>query len=457
MKQKFETLDLPAALPEALIETLHELEFTTMTEIQEKSLPMALSGKDVIAQAKTGSGKTAAFGIPLVMKADVTKRTPQGIVLCPTRELAEQVAKALRQFGRWKKNLKILTLSGGMPMRPQMSSLEHGAHIVVGTPGRILDHLGKRTLKLDNIETVVLDEADRMLDMGFHEDIEKILSRMPRERQTLLFSATFPPETEAIAQRFMKQPVRVKALSEHAPEVIEEHFFEVPEEAQEEALVKILQLYQPESAIVFANTKVEVMDLTDLLRDAGFSALDLHGDLEQYERTETLLQFANRSIRIVVATDVAARGLDIDSVEMVVNYGLPRKKEDYIHRTGRTGRAGKRGKAVTLLRSAQKRKLSEFTALPAESLDAKAVDETVQLKAAMKTIAIRGGKKNKLRAGDILGTLCKEIGLSKNAVGKIDIFDFDAYVAVEKGVFRKALEGLQRGKIKNRKFKVREL
>ena len=457
MKQKFETLDLPAALPEALIETLHELGFTTMTEIQEKSLPMALSGKDVIAQAKTGSGKTAAFGIPLVMKADVTKCTPQGIVLCPTRELAEQVAKALRQFGRWKKNLKILTLSGGMPMRPQMQSLEHGAHIVVGTPGRILDHLGKQTLKLDKIETVVLDEADRMLDMGFHEDIEKILSRMPRERQTLLFSATFPPETETIAQRFMKQPVRVRAVSENAPEVIEEHFFEVSEEAQEEALVKILQFYQPESAIVFANTKVEVMDLTDLLRDAGFSALDLHGDLEQYERTETLLQFANRSIRIVVATDVAARGLDIDSVEMVVNYGLPRKKEDYIHRTGRTGRAGKRGKAVTLLRSAQKRKLSEFTALPAESLDAKAVDETVQLKAAMKTIAIRGGKKNKLRAGDILGTLCKEIGLSKNAVGKIDIFDFDAYVAVEKGVFCKALEGLQRGKIKNRKFKVREL
>ncbi len=457
MKQKFETLDLPAALPEALIETLHELGFTTMTEIQEKSLPVALSGKDVIAQAKTGSGKTAAFGIPLVMKGDVTKRIPQGIVLCPTRELAEQVAKALRQFGRWKKNLKILTLSGGMPMRPQMSSLEHGAHIVVGTPGRILDHLSKQTLRLDKTEIVVLDEADRMLDMGFHEDIEKILSRMPRERQTLLFSATFPPETEAIAQRFMKEPVRVEAESEHAPEVIEERFFEVSEEGQEEALVKVLQVYRPESAIVFANTKAEVMDLTDFLRDAGFSALDLHGDLEQYERTETLLQFANRSIRIVVATDVAARGLDIDSVEMVVNYGLPRKKEDYIHRTGRTGRVGKCGKAVTLLTSAQKRKLSEFTALPTEFLDMKAVDETVQLKAAMKTIAIRGGKKNKLRAGDILGTLCKEIGLSKEAVGKIDIFDFDAYVAVEKGVFRKAREGLQRGKIKNRKFKVREL
>ena len=290
------------------------------------------------------------------------------MVLCPTRELAEQVAKALRQFGRWKKNLKILTLSGGMPMRPQMQSLEHGAHIVVGTPGRILDHLGKQTLKLDDIETVVLDEADRMLDMGFHEDMEKILSRTPQGRQTLLFSATFSPETEEIAKHFMKQPVRIRAVSEHAPEVIEEHFFEVPEEAREEALVKILQLYQPEYAIVFADTKVEVMDLTDFLRDAGFSALDLHGDLEQYKRTETLLQFANRSIRIVVATDVAARGLDIDSVEMVVNYGLPRKKEDYIHRTGRTGRAGKRGKAVTLLTSAQKRKLSEFTALPTESL-----------------------------------------------------------------------------------------
>jgi len=453
LKQPFETLGLPAALTD----NLHELGFDAMTEIQAKSLPAALNGRDLIAQAKTGSGKTAAFGIPLIMKIDISNSDPQGLVLCPTRELADQVAKELRRLARWKKNLKILTLSGGMPMRPQMQSLEHGAHIVVGTPGRILDHLSKQSLKLGKIHTVILDEADRMLDMGFFEDIEKILSRVPQSRQTLLFSATFPPEIKSLSQKFMKDPLQIKVTSEHSAEVIEEAFYAVDREVQKEALVKVLQFYQPESVIVFANTKAEVMELTDFLREAGFSALDLHGDLEQFERTETLLQFANRSIRILVATDVAARGLDIERVEMVINYGLPRKKEDYIHRTGRTGRAGKSGKAVTLLTTGEKRKLAEFTQQSIEQLHEEAIDETLRLTAKMKTIAIRGGKRNKLRAGDILGTLCKEIGLSKDAVGKIDIFDYDAYVAVEKGLFRKALEGLQRGKIKNRKFKVREL
>jgi len=448
MSQTFDTLNLPSGL----IENLYDLGYSEMTEIQQKSLPVSLSGKDLIAQAKTGSGKTAAFGIPLLVKVDVQDFTPQALILCPTRELADQVAKELRRLARYRHNVKILTLCGGMPMRPQMHSLEHGAHIVVGTPGRILDHLSKKTLILDKIKTVVLDEADRMLDMGFYEDIEKIINRTKRERQTLLFSATFPSEIEILSKDFMQTPKRIKTESKHSENVIEEIFYKADDIA--ETLLQILRYYQPESAIVFANTKIEVMDLTDILIDAGFSALDLHGDLEQQDRTQVLLQFANRSIRILVATDVAARGLDIKEVEMVINAQLPRKKEDYLHRIGRTARAGKKGTAVTLFTSREQKKLSEFTEKTPVFAEELHIDETVQLPAKMKTICIHGGKKNKLRAGDILGALCRDIGLAKDAVGKIDIFDFYAYVAVERGQFTKALNGLETGKIKGKKFKV---
>jgi ATP-independent RNA helicase DbpA len=446
----FETLELPPDL----LNNLFALGYRNMTAIQEKSLPIVLCGKDLIAQAKTGSGKTAAFGIPMIMKINTSQIDPQALVICPTRELAEQVAKELRRLGRWKKNLKILTLCGGMPMRPQMRSLEHGADIVVGTPGRILDHLSKESLSLKKIQTVVLDEADRMLEMGFYEEIEKILYKTAQKRQTLLFSATFPSKIKTLSSEFMRNPVQIIVESEHEAGTIEEIFYDIAEEEKDEALMYVLQLHQPESVIVFVNTKIDVITLTERLIERGFSALDLHGDLEQIDRTQTLLQFANRSVRILVATDLAARGLDIKEVEMVLNLGLPRKKEDYIHRIGRTARAGNKGKAVTLVPQDEKYKLQDFTDKKPEKLNKDEIDTSVAIKANMKTLSILGGKKQKLRAGDILGTLCKEIGLEKSAVGKIDIFDFQAYVAIEKEQFEKALQGLQKVRIKNRKFKV---
>ena len=352
----FDTLPLPPAM----LENIKQLGFKEMTDIQEQSLPITLKGEDLIAQAKTGSGKTVAFGISMLLKIDVKNFTPQAMVLCPTRELADQVAQELRRLARFKHNLKILTLSGGMPMRAQMQSLEHGAHVIVGTPGRLLDHMSKRTVTLQKIETVVLDEADRMLDMGFYEDIKKIISHTPDQRQTLLFSATFPQEIKTLSREFMKSAKSVKTQSEHTEAVIEQKFYEVEIDEKEESLVKLLQLQQPSSVIIFANTKAEVIALTDMLIEKGFSALDLHGDLEQIDRTQTLLQFANRSCVILVATDVAARGLDIKDVEMVINYGLPRQKEDYIHRIGRTARAGNEGRAVTLFTYKEKRKLDTY-------------------------------------------------------------------------------------------------
>ncbi len=443
--------------PEALRDNLHELGYTTPTPIQQVSLPIIFSGKDLIAQAKTGSGKTAAFGIALVTKVDISKYDPQALVVCPTRELAEQVAEVLRRLGRWKSNLKILTLCGGIPMRPQMHSLEHGAHIVVGTPGRIRDHLGKKSLSLKKIETVILDEADRMLEMGFYEEIEKILSQAAQKRQTLLFSATFPREIERLAAGFMNTPEYIRAATEEEREKRVEEIFYGIENDRSDILLKVLSFYRPESAILFANTKAEVTALAEFLQEQGFAALQLHGDLDQTDRTRTLLQFANRSTRVLVATDVAARGLDIERVAMVINIGLPRKYEDYIHRVGRTARAGSSGRAVTLYKLHEAEKLLEFTSAKPDSLEKLAAVTTVGLDAKMRTVAIYGGRKDKLRPGDILGVLCKEIGLPKEGVGKIDIFDRYAYVAVKHELFSKALRGLEKGKIKNRRFKVQPL
>ncbi len=448
---KFETL----SLPKEMLENIKQLDFDSMTKIQQESLPLTLKGEDIIAQAKTGSGKTVAFGIPLLLNIDVKNFTPQVLVLSPTRELAEQVAKELRRLARYKHNIKILTLSGGMPMRAQISSLQHGAHVLVGTPGRILDHLGKKTVNLSKVQTVVLDEADRMLDMGFYEDIRKIIANTAKKRQTMLFSATFEDETKKIAHEFTNGAKFVKTQSTHSKIVIKEYFYEVEPDEKEQILKEILYSKKPESVIVFANTKTEVISLTDSLIENGFSALDLHGDLDQIDRTQTLLQFANRSCIILVATDVAARGLDIKDVEMVINYGLPRQKEDYIHRIGRTARAGKEGEAITIFTYKEKRKLDTYYPNVGVELFKKEIcEENFSLMANMKTLCIHGGKKNKLRAGDILGALARDMNIDPNAIGKIDIFDLYSYVAIKREHFSKALNAIKEGKIKGRKFKA---
>jgi len=442
-------------LPTALLDTLLQLHYTTMTPIQESAIPPLLEGKDIIAQAKTGSGKTAAFGIPVIQKIDTQKHHPQALVLCPTRELADQVAKELRRIARYKNNLKILTLCGGTPMRPQIASLEQGAHILIGTPGRIQDHLSRETIPLRDIHLLVLDEADRMLDMGFYDAIKKIISNLPKKRQTMLFSATFPTNIKKLSKEILLKPEMIKVDTTHNDLLIRELGLETAANSKKDTLLKILKSYKPDTVIIFCNTKAEVVSLSEFLREKHFSALDLQGDLDQRERNESLLKFANGSIRILVATDVASRGLDVKDVSMVINYDLPHDPELYTHRIGRTARAGAEGIAVSLYSPGQKPKLTEMAQkielLPSESLTA---DRSFILQSDKATLCIDGGKKNKLRPGDILGALSKEIGIAGEQIGKIDIFDHQSYVAIDKKSIRQAYEGLTKGKIKGRKFRV---
>jgi len=450
--QTFKTIQ---ALPDPLLSNLDTLGYHAMTEIQEKTIPVVLSGKDIIAQAKTGSGKTAAFGIPLILKIDTASKDPQALIMTPTRELADQVSRELRRLARYRENVKIITLTGGVPMYGQINSLSKGAHIVVGTPGRLQDHLSRETLPLYNIKTLILDEADRMLDMGFYDAISKIVSNLPRQRQSLLFSATFPEEIDQLSRTILNAPQRITIASAHNAEVIEQHAYEVEPSAKPQALLRILKSMQPASALLFCNRKIETEVVADLLHDAGFSADVLHGDLDQRGRDEALLMFANGTTRILVATDVASRGLDIPQIELVINYDLPHDPEIYTHRIGRTGRAGATGKAVTLVTPREAAKQAEIAPdTQQKPLDSLEPDRHFTMESQWVTLCIDGGKKAKLRAGDILGTLCKEIGLSPKQIGKIMIGERQSYVAIERATAQKAHKGLEKGRIKKRKFRV---
>ena len=442
-------------LPAALIANLDTLGYETMTEIQAETIPVALSGRDLIAQAKTGSGKTAAFGIPLILKIDTEIRDPQALIITPTRELADQVGRELRRLARYRENLKITTLTGGVPMRGQISSLQKGAHIVVGTPGRLQDHLSRDTLPLYGVRTLVLDEADRMLEMGFYEAISKITSNLPRQHQSLLFSATFPEEILQLSRHILKAPERIAVAAAHAPEVIEQTAYEVASASKPEALLRILRAEKPDSVLLFCNRKTETETVAEALHAQGFAADVLHGDMDQRGRDEALLMFANGTTRVLVATDVASRGLDIPRIGLVVNYDLPYDPEIYTHRIGRTGRAGARGRAITLLTPAEVSKRAEIAPQAEQQpLVALRPDRGFVMQSAWATLCIDGGKKDKLRAGDILGTLCKEIGLSMEQVGKITIQERHAYVAIARTVAQQAYRGLQQGRIKKRKFRV---
>lgn len=446
-----------------LLANLSTLGYEEMTAIQAQSLPPILAGKDIIGQGKTGSGKTAAFSLGLLQNLQVKRFRVQSLVLCPTRELADQVAKEIRRLARTIHNIKVLTLCGGMPMGPQIGSLEHGAHIIVGTPGRVEEHLRKGTLILEELNTFVLDEADRMLDMGFQPALDAIVEYIPEQRQTLLFSATFPPQIQYIAKQIMQSPVMVKVESTHDDTSIQQHFFKVGSETQRmTALRLILMQQQPESAVVFCNTKRDTQDVADELSSYGFSALALHGDLEQRDRDQTLVRFANKSACVLVATDVAARGLDIEDLDAVINYNLARETDVHVHRIGRTGRAGSKGLACTLYNDKEQYKVDKLghvlgieitpDPLPPEHL----LDQPIPT-ATMATLQIDGGKKQKVRPGDILGALTGDHGIDGRDVGKIQIFDNAAYVAVDRGAAKAALKKLTEGKLKGRSFKVRHL
>ena len=439
-----------------MIDNLNKMGYENMTPVQAETLPIILEGDDVIAQAKTGSGKTAAFGIGLLSKLQVKKFRVQTLVLCPTRELADQVAKELRNIAKFAHNIKILTLCGGAAFGPQLGSLRHGAHIIVGTPGRVLKHLNKETLNLEHLETLVLDEADRMLDMGFIEEIDKVLEYAPKTRQTLLFSATYTNEITAISERIQNNAVMVKTVSTEVANTIEEKFYEVTEGTKADILVKIFSTYKPENIIVFTNTKIEAKELAENLAKNKIDALAIHGDLEQYERNDVLVQFANKSCPVLIATDVAARGLDIKELSMVVNYDIPHGMETYTHRIGRTGRAGKEGIAITLYDAHEIQNALEYKNETREFLESSTLIKTngFEMKPQNVTLVIEGGKKDKLRAGDLLGALTATDGLKGSSIGKIDIYDRQAYVAIQREFIDEAHRKLSNGKIKNKKFSV---
>ena len=454
-----------------MLANLAELGYATMTPIQAQSLPALLDGRDVIAQAKTGSGKTAAFGIGLLHRIDPRqflqqRFAVQALVLCPTRELADQVGKELRRLARFASNIKVVILGGGVPMGPQLGSLEHGAHIVVGTPGRVLKHLHKGSLNLAALKTLVLDEADRMLDMGFHDSMVEVVAKIPASRQTLLFSATWPDEIRALSTAFQRDPLTVTVESVHAETQIEQLFFEIEPGARAQAAATLLQHYQPDSAVLFCNTKQACDDITRFLRDIGFHALALHGDLEQRERDQVLVQFANRSCPILVATDVAARGLDIKDLAAVINVELAFDADVHIHRIGRTGRAGQSGLALSLVAPAEMHRAQAIEQVYAQSAQPQKLvwkplpaitPERNRRAPAMATLNIAGGRKDKLRPGDILGALTGDAGIPGTQIGKIDIFDMQAYVAVDFAIAQQALQQLSNSRIKGRSFKVRLL
>jgi len=446
-----------------VLENLSSLGYDIMTPIQAKSLPHILLGNDVIAQSQTGSGKTAAFGLGLLEKLDVQRLHVQALVLCPTRELADQVAKELRRLARTTPNVKILTLCGGMPMRAQLSSLEYGAHIVVGTPGRIEDHLERGSLVLQSLKFFVLDEADRMLEMGFQSALDAIVKHTPVQRQTLLFSATFQSQIKAVAKRMMQKPVMVHVESSHDDTSIEQHFYQVGDgdEARIQAIRLLLLQYQPESSVIFCNTKRETEELANALVYEGFSALALNGDLEQRDRDQVMVRFANKSVSVLVATDVAARGLDIDGLDMVMNYELAHDPETHLHRIGRTGRAGKQGVACTLFSLRDDYKMTVLgdyleCALDADDLPSSSLLKQPAFKAAMTTLQIGGGKKQKLRPGDILGALTAGKDIAGKQVGKIHMMDQWSYVAVSREVVKLAMLKLAGG-LKGRSFRVRQI
>ena len=449
-------------LPPAVLDNLQRLGYSAMTPIQAASLPLALAGHDLIAQARTGSGKTAAFSLALLANLNPRRFAVQALVLCPTRELAEQVTQELRRLARAEDNLKVLTLCGGATLRPQLASLEHGAHVVVGTPGRILDHLQRGSLQLDALNTLVLDEADRMLDMGFHDDIASVAAQCPAQRQTLLFSATYPEGIVKLSAAFMRSPKQVTLQAAPAATQIRQRFYEVAETERLHAVSLLLEHYRPQTTLAFCNTRQQCRDLVQVLRAQGFVALELHGELDQRERDQVMVRFANRSCSVLVATDIAARGLDIEQLEAVINVDITPDVATHTHRIGRTGRVDQAGWAFSLASLDEMGRVGQIEHAGGFTSEWHPLSELTPsgqgpLRPPMATLQILGGRKEKIRAGDVLGALTKDLGFAAAQVGKISVNEFSTYVAVERGIAPQVLQRLSGGKVKGRSVKVRLL
>jgi ATP-dependent RNA helicase DbpA len=448
-------------LKEPLRRSLSEVGYAQMTPVQAASLPLILAGRDVVAQAKTGSGKTAAFALGLLSTLDAEAVKLQGLVLCPTRELADQVSREVRRLARFIPNVKVLTLCGGVPLRPHLASLAHEPHIVVGTPGRVLELIEKDALPVQAVKTLVLDEADRMLDMGFSDAISDIIARTPEQRQTLMFSATIPDSIRAISRQFQNDAadVTIEGAADENP--IEQIFFEVEPDQKMEALATLLLEYRPESAVVFCNTRQDVRMVAEQLASREFAVLALHGELDQREREEMLVRFANKSANILVASDVAARGLDIHELPMVINFDVASDPDTHLHRIGRTGRAGRSGLALSLSSPREVKRVNQIEDRQGQRLRWQRVPESKvrrePLIPAYVTLAVDAGRQDKLRPGDLLGGLTGEAGLPGSAVGKIDVFPTRTYVAIAREWHDKAVQRLRAGKIKGRTFRIRRI
>jgi ATP-independent RNA helicase DbpA len=453
---KFVTLTLIDSLQRGL----KEVSYVEMTPVQASSLPAILAGRDVVAQARTGSGKTAAFALGLLAALDAASVKLQGLVLCPTRELADQVSREIRRLARFIPNIKVLTLCGGVPLRPHLASLSHEPHIVVGTPGRVLELIQMEALPLQAVKVLVLDEADRMLDMGFADDLRSIIEATPAQRQTLLFSATIPQSIREISRELQRDPLDITVPDVADETAIEQTFFEVDDHQKLAALEALLLHYRPESVVVFCNTRQDVRSVAEALDARGFAVLSLHGELDQREREEMLVRFANRSCTVLVASDVAARGLDIPDLSMVVNFDIAADADTHLHRIGRTGRAGRRGVALSLClprESSRANRIEDRLGKQLQWAQLPSPVDTTPLFAPFVTIAVDAGRQDKLRPGDLLGALTGDAGLPGTAVGKIDVFPTRTYVAIAREWHDKALRRLRAGKIKGRTFRVREI
>lgn len=451
---RFEELEL---YPQ-ILRAVTEMGFEEATPIQAQSIPAVMTGRDVIGQAQTGTGKTASFGIPLLMKADPHFKKTQAIVLCPTRELAIQVSNELRNLAKYLHGIKVLPVYGGQEINKQIRSLKGGAQIIVGTPGRVMDHLRRRTIRCDHVNTIVLDEADEMLNMGFREDIETVLEYMPQERQVVLFSATMPKAILEITKKYQKDALTIKVTKkELTVPNIEQYYYDVKRKDKIEVLTRLLDYYDPKLSLVFCNTKKMVDELTAQLQGQGYFAEGLHGDMKQSQRDRVMKRFRDGKTEILVATDVAARGIDVDDVEAVFNYDLPQDDEYYVHRIGRTGRAGRTGRSFTFIKGKEVYKLKEIqrycktkilaqpipstrdvTAVKADKIMDR-ISHIIEEEDLTKAINLIEAKVNRedITAMDIAAAFLTEaLGMLDKESGKQENYDFSDTGAEEEGMVR---------------------
>ncbi|MDX9814095.1 MAG: DEAD/DEAH box helicase [Sulfurimonas sp.] len=431
------------SLPTTLIKNLDSFGYINLTDIQALTIEPMLKQKDIIAKAHTGSGKTLAFGIGVVLNTNEKTKHPSALVLAPTRELCDQIANELKKVAKYKPNTKILTLYGGVSYGRQKASLEHSSHIVIATPSRLLKHLKNNSLTLTNINTFVIDEVDKMLDMGFVEEIDELSSYLPKQKQTLAFSATMDGDTKALCEKLTLDAIFIESLEK--PKELKEVFVKVSANRLE-TFLDVLYTYDIKSALVFVNTKQEASALTKKLHSKGIDALEFHGDLEQYDRHDSLVQFSNSSSPLLICTDIASRGLDIKELKFVISYEEALHEQTHKHRIGRTARMGSDGVAITLFEGERDGDFIDSSELK------KAKNFT--LSAPYITLVIEGGKKDKLRALDIVGTLTKALGVSKDDIGDINIYDKQTYVAISSNIADEVCKKLNQTTIKTKRFAI---